>query len=131
MLFRSKFELLDYFLNTKLDYSDFVSNYINSPFCSTEVLEALKTFFKENEFEKYKGYDNDNKINIDQELNGTLILKIDNELHEVTKEEKETVIAFLQEKEVPLYIKVYKQALKRHIRGNLILESDKKLIKKG
>ena len=126
-----KFELLDYFLNTKLDYSDFVSNYINSPFCSTEVLEALKTFFKENEFEKYKGYDNDNKINIDQELNGTLILKIDNELHEVTKEEKETVIAFLQEKEVPLYIKVYKQALKRHIRGNLILESDKKLIKKG
>ena len=126
-----KFELLDYFLNTKLDYSDFVSNYINSPFCSTEVLEALKTFFKENEFEKYKGYDNDNKINIDQELNGTLILKIDNELHEVTKEEKETVIVFLQKKEVPLYIKVYKQALKRHIRGNLILESDKKLIKKG
>ena len=71
------------------------------------------------------------KITVDQELNGTTILMIDNEPYEVTREEKEEVINFLQEKEIPLYIKVYKQALRRHISGKLILEDDKKMIKKG
>ncbi len=128
-----KFEILDYFLNTKLDYNDFVNNYINSTFCNNEVLKALKKFFRENEFEIYKGYDIGNKINIDQELNGTLIIKIDNELHEVTREEKEIVIKFLQEKDIPIYMKVYKQALKRYVNGDLIIDNsnEKAIVKKG
>ena len=71
------------------------------------------------------------KINIEKELNGTTIFMINNEPYEVTRKEKEEVINFLEEKEIPLYIKVYKQALRRHINGNLILEDEKKLIKKG
>lgn len=126
-----KFELLDYFLNTKLDYSDFIAKYINSDKNDKQILKAIKAFFIDNKIEDYKRYDNGNKINIEQELNGTIIFMKDNEPYEVTRKEKEEVINFLQEKEIPLYIKVYKQALKRLINGNLILEDDKKLIKKG
>lgn len=126
-----KFELLDYFLNTKLDYSDFIAKYINSDKNDKQILKAIKAFFIDNKIEDYKRYDNGNKINIEQELNGTIIFMKDNEPYEVTRKEKEEVINFLQEKEIPLYIKVYKQALKRHITGNLILEDEKTLIKEG
>lgn len=126
-----KFELLDYFLNTKLDYSDFIAKYINSDKNDKQILKAIKAFFIDNKIEDYKRYDNGNKINIEQELNGTIIFMKDNEPYEVTRKEKEEVINFLQEKEIPLYIKVYKQALRRHISGKLILEDEKTLIKKG
>ena len=126
-----KFELLDYFLNTKLDYSDFIAKYINSDKNDKQILKAIKAFFIDNKIEDYKRYDNGNKINIEQELNGTIIFMKDNEPYEVTRKEKEEVIKFLEEREIPLYIKVYKQALRRHISGNLILEDEKKLIKKG
>ena len=56
---------------------------------------------------------------------------VDDKPYEVSKEEKQTVLNYLGVKDIPLYTKVYKQALKRHINGNLILEDDKKLIKKG
>ena len=56
---------------------------------------------------------------------------LNDEPYEVTRKEKEEVINFLEEKEIPLYIKIYKQALRRHINGKLILEDDKKMIKKG
>ena len=56
---------------------------------------------------------------------------VDDKPYEVSKEEKQTVLNYLGVKEIPLYIKVYKQALRRHINGNLILDDDKKLIKKG
>lgn len=56
---------------------------------------------------------------------------INNNPYEVTKEEKLKVINFLKDKEIPLYTKVYKQALKRYVNGDLILEDDKTLIKSG
>ena len=118
-----KFELLDYFLNTKLDYSEFINTYINSGKSDIDSLSSIKNFFRENILIKYSSKD---KINIEKELNGTTIFMKDNEPYEVTKKEKEEVINFLQEKEIPLYIKVYKQALRRHVHGCLILESEKK-----
>ena len=125
------FELLDYFLNTKLNYSEFFDIYINSNNCSKSSLTAFKNFMVNNKISYVIADNKMDKITVDQELNGTTILMIDNEPYEVTREEKEEVINFLQEKEIPLYIKVYKQALRRHINGNLILEDEKKLIKKG
>ena len=125
------FELLDYFLNTKLNYSEFFDIYINSNNCSKSSLTAFKNFMVNNKISYVIADNKMDKITVDQELNGTTILMIDNEPYEVTREEKEEVINFLQEKEIPLYIKVYKQALRRHINGNLILDDDKKLIKKG
>lgn len=125
------FELLDYFLNTKLNYSEFFDIYINSNDCSKSSLTAFKNFMVNNKISYVIADNKMDKITVDQELNGTTILMIDNEPYEVTREEKEEVINFLEEKEIPLYIKVYKQALRRHINGNLILEDEKKLIKKG
>ena len=123
-----KFELLDYFLNTKLDYSEFINTYINSGKSDIDSLSSIKNFFRENILIKYSNKD---KINIEKELNGTTIFMLNDEPYEVTRKEKEEVINFLQERGIPLYIKVYKQALRRHISGKLILEDDKKMIKKG
>ena len=122
------FELLDYFLNTKLDYSEFINTYINSGKSDIDSLSSIKNFFRENILIKYSSKD---KINIEKELNGITIFMLNDEPYEVTRKEKEEVINFLEEKEIPLYIKVYKQALRRHINGNLTLEDEKKLIKKG
>ena len=123
-----KLELLDYFLNTKLDYSEFINTYINSGKSDIDSLSSIKNFFRENILIKYSSKD---KINIEKELNGTTIFMLNDEPYEVTRKEKEEVINFLQERGIPLYIKVYKQALRRHISGKLILEDDKKMIKKG
>ena len=62
------------------------------------------------------------KITVSQELNGTTIFMIDNSPYEVTRDEKEIVINFLEERGIPLYVKVYKQALKRYISGNLMID---------
>lgn len=125
------FELLDYFLNTKLNYSELFDIYTKSNECSKSALIAFKNFMNNNEI-SYAIADNKMvKITVNQELNGTTIFMINNEPYEVTRKEKEEVINFLEEKEIPLYVKVYKQALRRHINGNLILEDEKKLIKKG
>ena len=115
-----EFEILDYFLNTKLDFKDFINIYNDK---DSNTLKALKTFFAKNKLTS--------KININQELSGKTIFMINNSPYEVTKEEKLKVINFLKDKEIPLYTKVYKQALKRYVNGDLILEDDKTLIKSG
>ena len=121
-----KFELLDYFLSTKLSYSEFYKIYSNSKEKNLRTIIAIESFFKHNKLIDYKDIDYYNMINIDQELDGTTIFMKNNEPYEVTREEKEDVINFLQEKGIPLYTKVYKQALRRHVHGCLILESEKK-----
>ena len=115
-----EFEILDYFLNTKLDFKDFINIYNDK---DSNTLKALKTFFAKNKLTS--------KININQELSGKTIFMINNNPYEVTKEEKLKVINFLKDKEIPFYTKVYKQALKRYVNGDLILEDDKTLIKSG
>ena len=120
---RRNFEIIDYFLSTKLDFNDFIDLYNKNRNIDIESLKAIKIFFAKNKLT--------NKLNINQELDGTTIFMIDDKPYEVSKEEKQTVLNYLRVKDIPLYIKVYKQALKRHISGNLILEDDKKLIKKG
>mgnify|MGYP005799698995 CR=1 FL=1 len=120
---RRNFEILDYFLSTKLDFNEFIDLYNKNRNIDIESLKVIKIFFAKNKLT--------NKLNINQELDGTTIFMIDDKPYEVSKEEKQTVLNYLRVKEIPLYIKVYKQALKRHINGNLILDDDKKLIKKG
>ena len=117
-----KFELLDYFLNTKLSYSDVFDIYIKSNECTISSLTAFKKFMNDNQM--IYGIDDNKmaKITVSQELNGTTIFMIDNSPYEVTRDEKETVINFLEERGIPLYVKVYKQALKRYISGNLIID---------
>ncbi len=120
---RRNFEILDYFLATKLDFNEFIDLYNKNVNIDIEYLRAIRAFFAKNKLT--------NKLNINQELDGTTIFMINDKPYEVSKEEKQTVLNYLRVKDIPLYIKVYKQALKRHINGNLILDDDKKLIKKG
>lgn len=117
-----KFELLDYFLNTKLSYSDVFDIYIKSNECTISSLNAFKKFMNDNQM--IYGIDDNKmaKITVSQELNGTTIFMIDNSPYEVTRDEKEIVINFLEERGIPLYVKVYKQALKRYISGNLMID---------
>ena len=106
------FEILDYFLATKLDFNDFINLYNKNRNIDIESLIAIKTFFAKNKLA--------NKLNIKQELDGTTIFMIDDSPYEVSKEEKQAVLNYLRFKDIPLYIKVYKQALRRHVNGNLI-----------
>ena len=117
-----KFELLDYLLNTKLSYSEVFDIYIKSNECTISSLSAFKKFMNDNQM--IYGIDDNKmaKITVSQELNGTTIFMIDNSPYEVTRDEKEIVINFLEERGIPLYVKVYKQALKRYISGNLIID---------
>lgn len=117
-----KFELLDYFLNTKLRYSEVFDIYIKSNECTISSLNAFKKFMNDNQM--IYGIDDNKmaKITVSQELNGITIFMIDNSPYEVTRDEKETVINFLEERGIPLYVKVYKQALKRYISGNLMID---------
>ena len=120
---RRNFEILDYFLSTKLDFNEFIDLYNKNRNIDIESLKAIKIFFAKNKLT--------NKLNINQELDGRTIFIVDDKPYEVSKEEKQTVLNYLGVKDIPLYTKVYKQALKRHISGKLILEDDKKMIKKG
>ncbi len=120
---KRNFEILDYFLSTKLDFNDFINLYNKNRNIDIESLRAIKTFFAKNKLT--------NKLNIKQELNGTTIFMIDDSPYEVSKEEKQAVLNYLRFKDIPLYIKVYKQALKKYVNGDLILEDGKKYVKKG
>lgn len=115
-----KFELLDYFLNTKLSYDEFISTYINSDKCNKTSLTTLKKFLSDNKVINNRI----SKMNVDKELNGTTIFMLNGVPYEVSKEEKEKTINYLREKGIPLYTKVYKQALKRCINSTLF-EDDK------
>lgn len=115
---KRNFEILDYFLSTKLDFDNFIDLYTRNKNIDVASLKSIKMFFRSNKLTS--------KLNIKQELDGKTIFMIDNTPYEVTRDEKEEVIKYLEEKEIPIYIKIYKQALKRHIKGNLI-EKDKTL----
>ena len=122
---KRNFEILDYFLSTKLDFNDFINLYNKNRNIDIESLIAIKTFFAKNKLT--------NKLNIKQELDGTTIFMIDDSPYEVSKEEKQAVLNYLRFKDIPLYIKVYKQALKRYVNGDLIIDNsnEKKIVKKG
>lgn len=49
--------------------------------------------------------------------------------HEITIEEKEYVINYLKDNNIPLYDDVYNIALRRYINGNLVLEKDNVKVK--
>lgn len=118
------FEILDYFLKTKLDFKEFMDIYTENNNVDIESLRKLRQFFKKNKLT--------NKIIPRQELNGTTIFMIGDAPYEVSKEEKEKTINYLNKKTIPLYTKVYKQALKRCVNGTLFEEvKEFKNVKRG
>ena len=107
------FEILDYFIATKLEFNDFIDIYLNdNPNVSKEKLKIIKIFFAKNKLST--------KIKTSTELSGTTVFMIDDNPYEVKQEEKIDTINYLNNNNIPLYTKVYKQALRRHVNGNLI-----------
>ena len=107
------FEILDYFIATKLEFNDFIDIYLNdNPNVSKEKLKIIKIFFAKNKLST--------KIKTSTELSGTTVFMIDDNQYEVKQEEKIDTINYLNNNNIPLYTKVYKQALRRHVNGNLI-----------
>ena len=107
------FEIIDYFIATKLEFNDFIDIYLNdNPNVSKEKLKIIKIFFAKNKLST--------KIKTSTELSGTTVFMIDDNPYEVKQEEKIDTINYLNNNNIPLYTKVYKQALRRHVNGNLI-----------
>ena len=107
------FEILDYFLATKLDFNDFLDIYLKiNPKASKEQLKSIKIFFAKNKLTT--------KIKISTELSGSTVFMINDMPYEVNDDEKRDTINYLKSNNIPLYTKIYKQALRRHINGNLI-----------
>lgn len=113
------FELLDYFLQAKLGPGKFIDIYRKSEESDEDVVMALRAFFDNNDFFE----SNNNLLSINTELSSTTILLVEGSPYEVTREEKEEVINYLKEQEIPINIKIYKQALKRYLNGTLIQEN--------
>lgn len=109
------FEILDYFLATKLDFNDFFDIYLkNNSQASKEKLKCIKTFFAKNKLTT--------KIKTSTELSGSTIFMINDTPYEVREDEKKDTIDFLNSNNIPLYTKVYKQALRRYVNGSLIID---------
>ena len=107
------FEILDYFIATKLEFNDFIDIYLNdNPNVSKEKLKIIKIFLAKNKLST--------KIKTSTELSGTTVFMIDDNQYEVKQEEKIDTINYLNNNNIPLYTKIYKQALRRHVNGNLI-----------
>lgn len=107
------FEILDYFLATKLDFNDFIDIYLKiNPKASKEQLRSIKIFFAKNKLTT--------KIKTSTELSGSTVFMINDMPYEVSNDEKRDTINYLKSNNIPIYTKVYKQALRRHINGNLI-----------
>ena len=121
---KREFEILDFYLETNLDFKSFLDACLKkSQPINKDQFKIIRTFINKNKLYT--------KINIDKELKGTNIIMIDGKLHEVKEQEKIETIDFLNEHNIPLYVKLYRQALKRHITGNLLITNcdEKTLIK--
>ena len=107
------FEILDYFIATKLEFNDFIDIYLkDNPNVSKEQLKSIKIFFAKNKLTT--------KIKISTELSGSTVFMINDMPYEVNDDEKRDTINYLKSNNIPLYTKIYKQALRRHVNGNLI-----------
>ncbi len=97
------FEILDYYLITTLSFDDVSSLLKDEPI----KLKTFKIFLNKN---KNCGF-----INIKDELNNKYIIGN----HTISDTEKLEVIDYLKNHKIPLTTKIYNQALRRHIKGEL------------
>ena len=120
---KREFEILDFFLEAKLDFKSFIDTCFKVSHLNKEQFKTIRNFVNKNKLST--------KINIETEIAGTNIIIIDDNPYEVKEQEKIETINFLKEHNIPLYVKIYRQALRRYITGNLVdaNNEDKTLIK--
>lgn len=108
---KREFDILDYYLNCTIDYFEF-----------NRVLFELN-IFNPSEISKIKKFiiklKEKNTFDINQELKLKTTLLVNKELHEVTEDEKLTVIEYLRSNNLPLYYTLYNVTLRRFINGTL------------
>ena len=123
-----EFDLLDYYLLTKTDKANLLK--ILNQYESNNVYLFINFIkkYKNSKLLKEKDIKNilnsKDIINVEFDCNNNII---PNSGKEITKEEKQLVINFLKENDIPISNYTYDIALKRYLNGNLILDSQEKI----
>ncbi len=119
------FELLDYYQYTNYPLDIFFNQ--AKDVLSSADLEILKNFMIRNTSSCYVDYHTKTiknykiaKLNIKEELESVEhFLTINGKSHFVTTTDKQNVIKYLKQNNIPLYRNIYIQALKRYLNNNL------------
>lgn len=101
-----KFELLDYCTITKIDIGEFLELVIND--LTIPELRIIKSFVKSN----LNSYHNTHEIDT---TNEKIFYLINGKEIEATKEDKDYVVEYMKENEIPTSDIIYKQALRRYM----------------
>lgn len=115
---KKEFDLLDYYLKTKLTFDEFNRLYTQSDDFSINDRRKIAQFLTKVKSNTY--------FNINQELESKTVLLVNNEMHTVTKDEKLSTIEYLKSKNIPLYYSVYCVALRRFVNGTLVDKEESK-----
>lgn len=115
---KKEFDLLDYYLKTKLTFDEFSKLYPQSDDFSINDRRKIAQFLTKVKSNAY--------FNINQELESKTVLLVSNEMHTVTKDEKLSTIEYLKSKNIPLYYSVYCVALRRLVNGTLVDKEESK-----
>ena len=115
---KKEFDLLDYYLKTKLTFDEFSKLYPQSDDFSINDRRKIAQFLTKIKSNAY--------FNINQELESKTVLLVNNEMHTVTKDEKLSTIEYLKSKNIPLYYSVYCVALRRLVNGTLVDKEESK-----
>lgn len=115
---KKEFDLLDYYLKTKLTFDEFSKLYPQSDDFSINDRRKIAQFLTKIKSNAY--------FNINQELESKTVLLVSNEMYTVTKDEKLSTIEYLKSKNIPLYYSVYCVALRRLVNGTLVDKEESK-----
>lgn len=112
------FDIIDYYLITKLNFYEIER--ISKSILSSEEMRCLKTFITKNKMIKpidvNQIMNEKNIVGVQTDEKGNLI---EGTGREITVEEKQEVINYLHQNDIPINTKTYRVALKRYINNNL------------
>lgn len=118
-----EFDIIDYYSITKLNFEEIEK--MGKNILSNEELRYLRTFISKNKMVK--------PINLNQIMNEKNIVGVQTDEkgniiegtgREITIDEKQEVINYLNNNNIPINTKTYRIALKRYINNNLIKEDE-------
>ena len=119
-----EFDLLDYYNNTKSSLNDFMTS-LNG-LLTTEEYRIIKTFISKNQNDKgltpfniNQLYNTKTVVGVNFDEKGKII---EGSGREITKEEKQNIISYLNSRQIPITKITYNIAFRRWLSGNLNIE---------
>lgn len=123
------FDILDYYSMTKLSFEELEK--LSKPILNNDELRCIKTFITKNKNIKPLGpkgieeiMSQKNIIGVEKDDRGNII---EGTGREITTEEKQQIINYLNQNSIPLNTKTYRVALRRYI-DNKLFENEENLI---